>query len=78
MPIIVPDMALVKEVFRDGENCIMFQLNDARSLAEAINRGLNNPAFAAKLAKNAFLEAKKYCWQNKAQRIIDFINNNLS
>lgn len=78
VPIIVPDMALVKEVFRDGENCIMFQLNDARSLAEAINRILNNPAFAEKLAKNAFLEAKKYSWPNRAQKIIDFISNNLA
>lgn len=78
LPIIVPDMVLVKEVFQDGENCIMFQLNDARSLAEAINRILNNPAFAEKLAKNAFLEAKKYSWPNRAQKIIDFISNNLA
>lgn len=78
LPIIVPDMAIGKEVFRDGENCIMFQLNDAASLAGAINQVLNNPTFAEKLAKNAFLEAKKYSWSNRAKKIIDFINNNIS
>ncbi|HHT9126522.1 MAG TPA: glycosyltransferase family 4 protein [Candidatus Brocadiia bacterium] len=78
LPIIVPDMAIVKEVFRDGENCAMFQLNDARSLAGAINRTLNNPIFAEKLARNAHETAGKYTWQKRADKIINFIENHIN
>ncbi|HEY4482027.1 MAG TPA: glycosyltransferase family 4 protein [Candidatus Brocadiaceae bacterium] len=77
LPIIVPDMAIVKEVFQDGENCTMFRLNDARSLAEAINRVLNNPDFAEKLARNAYETALKYTWQNRAEKIVNFIEYNI-
>lgn len=77
LPIIVPDMAHVKEVFQDGENCTMFQLNDARSLAETINRVLSNPAFAEKLARNAYETAQKYTWQKRTDKILNFIENNI-
>lgn len=76
LPIIIPEMVIVKDVFRDGENCIMFQLNDARSLAKAINSVLSNPTSAEELARAAYETAQKYTWQKRAERIINFIESN--
>lgn len=75
VPIIVPDLPLVREVLQDGKDCAMFQYNNPESLASAINKVLANPTFAETLARNAYETAQEYTWQKRAEKILNFIED---
>ncbi|HEY4482024.1 MAG TPA: glycosyltransferase family 4 protein, partial [Candidatus Brocadiaceae bacterium] len=66
-----------KGILRDNDNCILFQPKDPKSLANAINKILDNPALADTLARNAYKTAQEYSWQKRAEKIINFIENNI-
>ena len=67
---------LGKGVLRDNDNCILFQPNNPKSLADAINKILGNPALAETLARNAYKAAQEYSWHKRAKKIVNFIENN--
>lgn len=78
LPILTSDRASgKKDCLRNGETCIFFQENDPKSLAEAINRILDNPVLAETLARNAYKTAQEYTWQKRAEKIINFIESNI-
>lgn len=78
LPIIAPDHPLLREILHNGEDCVMFQPGNPEALASAINKVLENPEPAETLARNAYETSQKYTWQKRAEKIIDFINNNIS
>ncbi len=77
LPIVAPDHPFVKEVLHDGKDCIMFQQGNSESLACAINKVLENPDFAETIARNAYKTAQEYSWQKRAEKIVNFIENNI-
>lgn len=78
LPILASNQSFGKgDCLRDGETCIFFQEDDPKSLADAINKILGNPALAETLARNAYKTAQEYSWQRRADKIVNFIENNV-
>jgi len=72
-PIIASDLPSIKEVLSE-KNCLFFQPNDPRDLAKKIGVLLNNKELVAKIAEQAYQDAKNYTWGKRARNIINFIN----
>ena len=55
MPVVCTDCPIggAKETIADGENGLLVPIGDAQALANAINRVIEDPAFAESLGKNA-------------------------
>ena len=66
-----------KGILRDNDNCILFQPKYPKSLADALNKIFNNPVLAKTLARNAYKTAQEYSWQKRAEKIVNFIENNI-
>lgn len=77
IPIVAPDIPHIREILRGEESCILFQPDDSKSLGDAINKILDNPALAESLARNAHKTAQEYSWQKRAEKILNFIENNI-
>jgi glycosyltransferase involved in cell wall biosynthesis len=68
-PIVSSDLPSIREVLRDGVNALLVPPDSAIDLASAIDRVLNDPALAARLAQAAFDEVPDYSWQRRAERL---------
>lgn len=78
LPILASKQSFGKsDCLRDGNTCIFFQEDDPKSLADAINKILGNPALAETLARNAYKTAQEYSWQKRADKIVNFIESNM-
>lgn len=71
-PIVASDLPSIREVL-NKENCLFHRSDDAYDLAKKIKYLLANKEMADRLAKQAFLDVKKYTWQKRAENIINFI-----
>jgi glycosyltransferase involved in cell wall biosynthesis len=71
-PIIASDLPSIREVL-NKENCLFHRSDDAHDLAKKIKYLLANKEMADRLAKQSFLDVKKYTWQKRAENIINFI-----
>lgn len=69
LPIVAVDFPTVRETLRDGENGLLVPPNDPPALAAAINRLIDDPALAARLASQAREDAAEYTWDRRAERI---------
>lgn len=73
IPIIASDIPSISEILNDN-NAIMFESDNPKNLSEKIIWVFKNRDEGNKIAKNAFIDAEKYTWKNRAKRIINFIN----
>jgi glycosyltransferase involved in cell wall biosynthesis len=48
------------EYLRDGRNCLLFQADDARSLAAALNRLADDPGLRRRLREGGLKTAPRY------------------
>lgn len=71
-PIVATDLPSVREVL-NRNNSVFVNSDDRASLEEGIIRILNNPDLAKKLLENAYHDVKRYTWEIRAKRIINFI-----
>lgn len=71
-PIVASDLPSIREVL-NGQNSILVAPNDPFSLAEGIRKVLINKELAQRLAQKAFKNVQNYSWQNRAQKILNFI-----
>lgn len=71
-PIIASDLPSLREVLTE-DMTTFFTPDDPRSLADAIQTVLNNPADAAKKAEAAYDRVQNYSWVNRAQNIFSYI-----
>lgn len=69
LPIVAVDFPTVREALRDGENGLLVPPNDPAAMAVAINRLIDDPALAARLAHQARQDAAAYTWDRRAERI---------
>ncbi len=72
-PIIASDLPSVRELLRHGENARLFSSDDPQSLAENIRWVTSHPEESAALAQQAWLDAQKMGWNQRAAQIIHFM-----
>jgi glycosyltransferase involved in cell wall biosynthesis len=71
-PIIAPDLSSIKEILNSG-NAVLYESENSRSFVEAISKVLKDDKLAEKISETIFCEAKKYSWDDRAKKIINFI-----
>lgn len=75
LAIIAPRLANVEDIIEDGKNGLLFEPDNAQSLAHTINRIFADPIKFKELQKASFESAQKYSWQNRANKFIEFVDS---
>ncbi len=73
-PIVATRLKSITEDLEDGETGILVEPDDPRALAAGILRLIQNPELARQIAENAYAQSAKYHWENRADRILRFID----
>lgn len=73
VPILASMLPSITEVLNE-ENAFLFKAGDALAMKEALLKIINNPETAKLRAQKAKQDSKFYTWENRAQKIIDFMN----
>lgn len=71
LPIITTFAGGNSETIKNGRTGLLVEYKDKKKWLEAIDRILNNPALAEKLAKNARESLKRFNWDNLVKETID-------
>lgn len=74
LPIVASDLPSIRDVIRNGENGILFENGSSDSLAGAVRRLIESPEDRVMLASNALRESARYTWDERARRILAFID----
>jgi len=73
-PIIASDLPSIRAILNES-NCVFFQADNPKSLAEKIGTLLADSALADKLSGQALADIKTYTWGKRAINILSFINS---
>jgi glycosyltransferase involved in cell wall biosynthesis len=68
-PLVASDLPSSREVMHDGQTALLVPPGDAPALAAAVQRLLDEPALAHRLAEAAWRGAGAYAWGARAQRL---------
>ncbi len=68
-PIVVSDLAAIREVVRHRESAWLVPPGDADALAEGIRQVLGDELLAHSLAARAWADAAEYSWARRAERL---------
>jgi glycosyltransferase involved in cell wall biosynthesis len=71
-PIVASDLPSIREVL-DESNCLFYEPDNPADLAEKIKRILADNELAEKISKQAYEDVKKYTWNKRAEKIVEFI-----
>jgi glycosyltransferase involved in cell wall biosynthesis len=71
-PIIASDLPSIREIMGEN-NCLFCQPGDAEDLAKKINDLSADQALADKIAIQAYDDVKKYSWEKRVEKILNFI-----
>lgn len=63
------------EEFLDENEAVFFEPDSPQSLTKAIQEISDNRGKQAKLVSNALEKAKKYTWQSRIEKIVNFVKN---
>jgi len=69
LPVVATDIAGYREVVRDGREGILVAPKDPAALAGAVRRVLDEPEFAARLARAGRARAEEFSWEAVAARL---------
>lgn len=72
--IIASDIDCVKEIITHGKNGILAQAGNPHSFLEQMDSIKKDQSFAKKLKENARISILDYSWQNRAKKIISYID----
>lgn len=72
-PIVTSDFPVLREVLRPDETALLVPPSDATALASAIRRVSSDIVMAKRLGQQALEDVRAYTWENRAQRILNFI-----
>jgi len=73
-PIICSDLPVLREVMRDGENAKLVAPDDPDELAASVRRLLAEPDMWQALAAQALVDVKRYAWDERAARVVDWMD----
>jgi glycosyltransferase involved in cell wall biosynthesis len=71
-PIVAQDLPSFKEIL-NSENSLLVEAENAKALAEGINKIFNDNALAQKISSRALKDVQNYTWQKRAGKITDMI-----
>lgn len=74
-PIIASDHPVVREILRHEENALLVPAENPDAIAAAIERLMDDPALARRLAEAAYRDSRIYTMDNKAKQILKFIKD---
>lgn len=70
--IIASKLKVYEHILKDKYNCFLCSPNDKYSWNNNINKIIKNPKNFLSIKKNAFKTAKKYTWDDRAKKILNF------
>lgn len=71
-PIVASGLPSIREVLSD-EEAILIPAGDLRSLAEGIQRAIDDQELAHRIAEKARQKVQEYTWEKRAEKILGFI-----
>ena len=71
-PIVASDLPAIREILNE-KNAVLVKPENPKSLAEGIQKVLNNDKLAIKIAIRAYRDILKYTWDKRAEKILKFI-----
>ena len=75
MIIIATDLKVYKHILKHNFNCILVNMNEDEKWSKAIQDAFKKNYKNQSLRNNAYKTAKKYTWDKRCQRIINFFEN---
>lgn len=72
-PIIASDHPVVREILRHEENALLVPAENPDAIAAAIERLMEDPELARRLAEASYRDSQIYTMENKARQILEFI-----
>ncbi|HPI73751.1 MAG TPA: glycosyltransferase [bacterium] len=72
-PIVASELAVLREVLTNEDNCLLVPAGNPAALADAVERLLQDEALAARIAARAYAQVRQYTWEKRAQNILDFL-----
>jgi glycosyltransferase involved in cell wall biosynthesis len=76
-PIVGPRTPDLAEVLSHGHNALLVRADDVKAAVDGLRRLLRDPALQDRLAQNALADAETHSWARRAQRIVEFLHNQL-
>jgi len=73
-PIAASNLPSFKEILNEN-NCIFVKSDDPKSMAIGIKKAINDFELSKKISEQAYKDVQKYTWDNRAKKIINFIND---
>lgn len=73
LPIVTSDLPVLREILVNGETALMPRPDDPSALAEAIRTLAADGALRLRLAQAAQQTLRTYTWENRAARILEFL-----
>ncbi len=74
-PIIASDLPSIREVITE-DDAFFFRPDDVKGLAAAVDNVMRDTMLASVKAKKVYVAVKEYGWDNRAEKIFNFINSN--
>jgi glycosyltransferase involved in cell wall biosynthesis len=72
VPIISSDLPVLREVLRNGENCLLAPPEDVDAWTAALEQLCNDPALAERVGNKAHLEyQQQHTWTRRAEKILN-------
>lgn len=75
VPILAADLPSNREILRHGENAWLVEPGKPELLAQGLKRILEDCRLAKNMAEQAFWDAQKYSWRERATKILQLLNN---
>jgi|Deesub1362B_J571_1020462.scaffolds.fasta_scaffold05447_2 glycosyltransferase involved in cell wall biosynthesis len=73
-PIVASDLPALREVLEHERNALLVPPGDPVALAQAIQRLLDDPQLSQRLADAAFEQVHEWTWEQRAQKILEKLN----
>lgn len=77
-PIVASNIDGYSSLIKDNHNGILVEPKDPESIANALEKLLNNKKLKTKISNNAFKTANEYSWQNITKKILNVYQQALS
>lgn len=71
LPVVAADLPALREILKEGRNCLYFTAEDEKALARAIEKLLSDKQTAAKMAENNLEDARQFTWDARAKKVYD-------
>ena len=74
-PIIASNISSNTEILKNEENCLLFEPDNHKSLADKIESLIENKYLIEKISSNSLKLALKYSWEERSKKVINKVKN---